>query len=240
MANIELLNNQKHKDLRVLSQRFSSVGCDVGNPMIMPSEFTQVQREYPILFRKDSETGQFYSTAMLGFASDENLFLSDGKWQSDCIPLTLRRGPFLIGFQEQKQDEKVVKVPVIYVDVDDPRISQDQGEPIFTESGDRGTYMEKISNVLMDIHQGVEASKEMISAFTDLNLIEPVSLGVELKNGENIKVAGIYTINEETLSKLEGAALEKLNNTGFLRSAFCVVNSLDNFKKLIDIRNSLL
>ena len=241
MPTIELLNNKKHKKLR-LRQQILTAECELGSAMIMPNEFVSIQREYPILFRKDPETGQFYPFAMLGFLQDENLFFNDGRWQSTYVPLILRRGPFLIGFQSQAADIKtpIIKVPVIYVDVDDNRISTTEGEPVFSDDGERSSLMGSISQVLMDIHQGCEESKKMIAAFSELNLIVPVNLSVNLNNGENIKLTGMYTINDETLSKLRGQDLEKLHASGFLHYAYCIVNSLDNFKHLIALKNNLV
>lgn len=240
MANIELLNNNKHKNIRILSVAFPSVQSNIHRAMIMPEEFSLVQREYPIVFCKDPETGQFYSTAILGFSAEENLFVSAGQWVSQYIPLTLRKGPFLIGFQEQEHNGVRNNVPVIYIDLDHPTISQSEGELIFEETGERSLYMDEISHTLMSIHEGAQRSKAMIAAFTDLSLIEPVSLNVEFNNGEKINLGGIYTINEQTLIALTGDNLESLNKNGFLKNAFCVVNSLENFKKMIDIKNNLL
>lgn len=239
MPTVELLNNKKHKELRLRQQLLTSE-CALGSTMIMPSEFVSVQREYPILFRKDSTTGQFYPSAMLGFSQHENLFFSNDRWQSTYVPLILRRGPFLIGFQNQQRELDREKVPVIYVDVDDERISTTDGELVFAEDGERSALMCSISQVLMEIHQGCEESKEMIDIFSELNLIEPVNLSVSLHNGEYIKLSGMYTINNETLSTLRGHHLEKIHASGFLRYAYCIVNSLDNFKHLISLKNDLV
>ena len=67
-----------------------------------------------------------------------------------------------------------------------------------------------------------------------------MNLSVTLDNGEHIKLAGLYTINDETLSMLRGQDLEKLHMSGFLRYAYCIVNSLDNFKHLISLKNNLV
>lgn len=49
MSTIELLNNKKHKNIR-LRQHTLTAECELGSAMIMPNEFVSVQREYPILF----------------------------------------------------------------------------------------------------------------------------------------------------------------------------------------------
>ena len=62
-----MLNNVAHKDLRVIhrgtarSSATTSARCSS-----FPTEFADVQREYPIFFRKDPATGEFQSVALLG------------------------------------------------------------------------------------------------------------------------------------------------------------------------------
>jgi hypothetical protein len=51
---------------------------------------------------------------------------------------------------------------------------------------------------------------------------------------------GFYTINQDRLAQLDGEALEKLNRAGFLQGAFLVVASLNNVKKLIDMKKRRL
>lgn len=239
MPNIELLNNHKHKQLRVDTAKFYEHGCQVGNAMIMPSEFSKVQREYPIFFRKDPKTGQFYSSCLLGFAADENLFLKDNVWLSNYMPLVLARGPFLIGYQEQEENGARIKAPVVHIDMDDPRINDREGEPIFTDEGEHSPYISQVANLLMGIHQGVEDNKTMIALFMEFKLIESVNMEIELNNGQKIQLSGIYTINEETLAKLDSHALVTLNESGYLRHAFSVVNSMDSVQTLINHKNAL-
>ena len=72
-----MLNNIAHKDLRVITRHAAEFGDNVGTVMTFPTEFADLQREYPIFFRKDANTGEFTSIALLGFAQDENLFLDE-------------------------------------------------------------------------------------------------------------------------------------------------------------------
>ena len=99
-----MLNNIAHKDLRVITRYGAEFGDNVGTVMTVPTEFADVQREYPIFFRKDANTGEFMSVALLGFSKDENLFLDErGGWNAAYVPGIIARGPFLIGFQERQE-----------------------------------------------------------------------------------------------------------------------------------------
>jgi hypothetical protein len=94
--------------------------------LIFPTEFAYAQREYPILFRRDS-SGNLQAVALLGLDKDENLYLDDNGWNARYIPAVQQRGPFLIGFRNREVDGDVVREPVIHVDLDHPRISQTEG-----------------------------------------------------------------------------------------------------------------
>jgi hypothetical protein len=46
----------------------------------------------------------------------------------------------------------------------------------------------------------------------------------------------LHTINQQKVSALDGASLEKLNRAGFLQGAFLVMASMNNVKRLIAIK----
>jgi hypothetical protein len=124
--------------------------------------------------------------------------------------------------------------------MDSPRVNEHEGQPVFLEFGGNTRYLEDINRVLQGIYQGVAVSDEMFAAYTELELIEPVVLEVKLNNGEVHRMNGNYTISREKLLSLSPKNLEKLNKAGFLEGAFLVINSLNNMKNLIDIKNSRL
>jgi hypothetical protein len=227
MAKHALLNNVAHKNLRVITRHSAALGDDVSSVVTLPTEWGDVQREYPILFRKDAATGDFISVALLGFGERENLFLDESGWNASYIPGIVARGPFLIGFQREE--------PVIHVDLDHPRISTTEGEPVFLPNGGNTRYLERIASILDGIRAGIEASQAIFAAFAALELIEPIKLQIEISAEEQHNLLGYFTINEEKLANLPGEQLERLNRAGFLQGAFLVVASLNNVKKLIDM-----
>lgn len=232
-----MLNNVTHKDLRVITRHGAEFGDNVGSVLTFPTEYGDIQREYPIFFRKDPQSGEFQSIALLGFQQDENLFLDDSGWNAAYIPAILARGPFLIGFQNQDRDGELRKEPVIHVDLDNPRISTTEGEPVFLPQGGNSRYLERIGTTLQGIHQGLAVSKAMFAAFLELELIEPVNVEIKFNAEEQFNLRGLYTISEEKLARLDGESLFKLNTAGFLQGAFLVVASLNNVKKLIDMKH---
>jgi len=232
-----LLNNVTHQDLRVITRHAAEFGDNLGSVMTFPTEYGDIQREYPIFFRKDATTGEFLSIALLGFGKDENLFLDETGWHASYVPGVIARGPFLIGFQEQQIDGDTRREPVIHVDMDNPRISSTEGEPVFLPQGGNSRYLERVAAILKGIHEGIAVSKAMFAAFTALELIEPVKVQVEFNTEERYDLLGLYTISEPKLHALDGAALVRLNQAGFLQGAFLAIASLNNMKKLIDMKH---
>jgi SapC len=233
MAQPVVLNNVAHKDMRVITRHGADLGDSVASVITFPTEYGDVQREYPIFFQKDANTGEFFSIALLGFQKGENLFLDENGWQARYIPAVVARGPFLIGFQERDSQRE----PVIHVDLDDPRISQSEGEPVFLPQGGNSRYLERIATILKGIHEGMAFSRDMFAAFMALGLIETVKVEIKLNPEEHYDLVGLYTISEEKLRALDGESLVRLNKPGFLQGACLVIASLNNMKTLIDMKH---
>ena len=232
-----LLNNITHKDLKVITDYSANYGDNVSVVVTFPTEYADIQREYPILFRRDAASGEVQSVALLGFEKHENLFLNEGGWSASYVPGIIARGPFLIGFQEQEIDGDIRKEAVIHVDMDSPRISHTYGEPVFLPHGGNTEYLERVAGILNGIHEGMAISKLMFQAYEAFELIEPVSLEILLSSERVYNLNGYYTISREKLSILNGEQLATLNKAGFLEGAFLVMASLTNVKKLIDLKN---
>lgn len=233
MTRHALLNNVTHKALRVITRYGAEFGDDIGSVRTFPTEFAEMQREYPIFFRRDSVTGQYESVALLGLEKGENLFLESGRWNASYVPGMIARGPFLIGFQRQEVDGEQREEPVIHVDLDHPHVSQTEGTPVFMPHGGNSAYLDHIATVLRGIRDGVEVGKAMVTAFSTMNLIEPVKLDIKLDEVHGYSIVGMHTISRERLGALDAASLESLNRTGFLEGAFLVAASINNVRSLM-------
>lgn len=239
MANNVLLNNVSHQHLKVITHFGAEFGNNVGSVMAFPTEFIELQKEYPILFRRNPETQKFHSIALLGLSDSENLFLNPNigsGWDANYIPAIVAKGPFLIGFQSQDLSNN--KTAVIHIDLDHVRVNEKDGYPLFLEHGGNSPYLEHIAKILNLIHQGMVVQDVMFDMFSEFDLLEPIDIDINLTIGEKHKLIGNYTINEEKLATLSGDKLEKLNKMGFLPLAYAAIASLTNIRKLTDIKNS--
>lgn len=237
MTNHVLLDNITHKDLKVRTTYSKAQGHDVSLTRAFPVEFSQLQSEYPIFFTKNADTGQFEPVVMLGFSENENLYLNNRGWNANYVPLSIRRQPFLIGFQENIDAGIPSQDPVVHIDIDHSSISRTEGEPVFLEHGGASPFLENITSVLMTIHQGHEDNSAFCQTLVGLDLIESLSMKIEFNDGSKHNLAGLYTINEEKLNTLNANALELLHSKGYLQHIYMALASLPNVNKLINIKN---
>lgn len=232
-----LLNNVDHKDLKVITRYSEEYGNNVHAVPTFPTEYGDIQREYPILFQKSAGSDSYQSVALLGLEEGENLFLGDGRWNAPYVPGIVARGPFLIGFQEQEIDGDVRKEPVIHVDLDDPRVNEAEGEAVFLEHGGNTPYLQRIASILSGIQDGMALSAAMFGAFDAHGLIEPANIEIDVHSDVRYVLKGFYTISQDKLAQLDGDALHELNKAGFLQGAFLAVASLNNVRKLVDMKS---
>lgn len=235
-----LLDNVTHKDLRVIRDYAKVPGYDVNVARVFPSEFIQLQTEYPLFFIRNKEEGGFEPVALLGFGDKENLFLDQNGWDAGYVPLSIERQPFLIGFQEQVVDGVPTEAPVVHIDLDHPAVSDSEGERVFLPHGGESPLLERISSVLMTIHRGHAAAKSLSEMLVGLELIESLTLGAELQDGSRESLKGLYTINEDKLQNLNASALEALHRKGHLRDVYMMLASLPNVSRLIERKNRRL
>ncbi|WP_077338498.1 SapC family protein [Pseudocolwellia agarivorans] len=238
MANHVLLNNIEHKNLKINAERSAVMGDNVWYAQTFPMEFRSAQAHYPILFQKDSNTGQFMPVTLFGFQNDDNLFLKEGKWDATYIPLSMQRLPFYIGQQNVVKDGVTEEERVITIDLDSPKVNTEQGIDLFLEYGGNSDYLEHIANVLETLHLGLQENNDFIEAMVTCELLESVTLDIELNDGSKNQLMGFYTINEDNLNNLPQDKLIRLHNAGFLQAIYMVIASQVHIHDLVARKNA--
>jgi len=237
MASPVLLNNVDHRDVRVRTGHSPEYGDAINMVRVFPTEYEELQREYPILIRRDAD-GRFHTAVLLGLDPDENLFLGSGGWQGRTVPALMQRGPFSIGVPAPGADGAPVGEPMIHIDLDHPRVSRSEGQPVFLPQGGNSPYLDHMAGVLRNIFTGIEVDKTIFDAFDEYALIEPIQIEIKLNESRQYNVPDCYTISLERLMQLDGAALEKLHRADYFRAAVWLASSLRNVGRLIDLKNA--
>ena len=235
MSRYEVLNSEKHRQLRIKTGYGPALGDAVMYAMTYPMEFRDIQSCYPILFTKDTNTGGFFAAALLGFERDQNLFLRDDDWEAAYVPALVQRQPFLIA----KGGKDDTKPPVVSVDLDHPRVTEDEGEALFDAGGEPSEFLKQKIALLDKLHRGLQHSSGFIDTLLQHELLEQITLDIAFNDGNKKTLQGFYCIAEERLYQLKGDVLESLNQAGYLQPVFMAVASLSRVRDLIERRNRL-
>ena len=239
MTNFVLLDPKEHANLKVITERSAQYGDNVKYTMTFPFEFRNIQSCYPIFFQKDAESGKFFPLALFGFDNDENLFLSDSGWNAPYVPIMIKRQPFLIGFQSDP-DNPEAKKAMVSIDLDNPRVSESEGEVLFPEQGGTSEFLQKTTGNLELIHQANAHSEKFVNALIEHDLLESFTLEITLNDGSGNQLLGFYTINEDSLRQLSGPVLASFNEQGFLQPIFMVLASHSCIGSLVNLKNAKL
>ncbi len=235
MSNVVLLDNVEHHGLKVNIERGGVFGGNVNQALVFPNEFRDLQREYPIVFRKDAE-GQYQAVVLLGFDRDENLFLKGTEWDANYIPAVLARGPFSIVVQRSMDDASGDDAR-IQIDLDNAAVNKEEGFPLFLPKGGQAPYLSHMVNVLRTLHDGVGIAQAFFGALVELDLIEPLTLEIKTSETKQYTVPEVFSISEEKFQNLPAEALDRLHKSGLLAVCYWVLASFDNIRSLVDRKN---
>ena len=226
------LDNNTHRDLRVVTTRGAAWGDDLMTSPVFVSEFRNVQAYYPIVFQPADNGPGMQPVALLGLRYGENLFLGAHGWDAAYIPLAFERGPFMIG----RAGDQLM----IHVDMDSPRIGRGEGEAAFLPHGATTEYLERVNTVLAAIHHGVETMPAFVAALLRHELLESFVLDIAAADGSQNRLAGFHTIHEERLAALSTEALAELHAAGYLAAIYMVLASISHMRDLVDRYNKRL
>jgi hypothetical protein len=223
------INNIDHADLRVSPRAGTACNDAANQALVFPAEFEELQREFAIVFRRRDEGLQAY--ALLGLDRDENLFLTDDRWTSRYVPASHRRGPFSIGMTRSAPDD--VDEAMLQVDLDDPRVGDPAGLPLFLEHGGNTPYLDHVTGVLRLLYEGMDTAPAAYAALDEAGLLAPVTLTIDVSDERRYTVPDVLVVDLEQLAALSGAPLEQLHRSGILRLAILAASSLGNIQQLI-------
>jgi len=220
MPTIELLDPRTHNHLRLRAAAAEPPHF----VQIVAGEFAAAAACCPILFTKETASGDFFAGAMFGFKPGENL-LGPVEEGGGFNPLMLQREGFFISEQN------------IAIDREHARFSETEGEPLFDGAQQPGDGLRAIQRTLGSIHQGIEQTRAFIAALLELKLIESIDIALSFDGGERLTLQGLYTVSLDRLRDVDDAAALRLFRAGHMQLAYTMAGSLKQVPRLARLRN---
>jgi hypothetical protein len=239
LLNLVALDNQVHRNLRVVTTRACPGHAAVNAVSVIPREFPWLVAHYPIFFAKSSETGQFEPAVLLGFHPQENLFLKDGKWDAAYVPLQIQREPFSL-IPRRGAPAAGQGTLDVAIDMNSPQLQPEEGERVFLDDGQPSKYLRDVTSMLTALVGGSKEAYAFTGRLAELNLIESVRIEIEFVNGSDTKLQGLFRISAPALKALPAAQLADLRDRDYLEFLYFQMASLSQMPALIARENDRL
>jgi len=228
MSKITPLNNKLHALTKITaSSDYSRFKTQHLIP-IVAQDFTAIATEFPIVFVKNSETGQFLPVAMMGIKNGINLYCQEKIWSAAVAPLGFNNAPFSLIKKNADSDEVIV-----CIDEESALVSTNGGEALFDELGEQTDYLKQRSQAVLKVAEFTQQIQAISQFFSEKNLLISRQLTVKLENEDApFTINGVYLIDEKALNELPSDEFEQLRKQGLLPLIYAHLTSLQQISRL--------
>jgi hypothetical protein len=226
------LDSVKHKNLRInVDRNYSHVSHQNMTPLLA-SEFLSASTNFPIVFVKQPDTGQFKSVGLLGLDAGENLVFSNNKVRSNYIPVNIRRYPFAAGAKTADESEMV-----LCIDENSVLLNEKEGVEIFDENGAPSKSTQQATTMLTDILAKDAATDIFIAFLVEHDLLQPAEVKLTLGEEGGRQLNGLYKVDEEALNELSDDEVLTLYKRKYFAAIYAHLASLSQFKRLLQLKS---
>lgn len=220
------INDKKHAKTRItISSDFRHLADQQLVPITL-HEFPQAATEFPIIFVKNSDSGQFQPVVMMGLKSNHNLYCQTEEWHSNFTPGHMRYYPFSLGIDEKN------KQAFVCINEDSGRLSETEGNALFDEDGQQSEYLKGITKSLDEYVQQSQITQNIIKLLVEHDLLSSMNLSLTVKKGDDININGIYAIDLQKLEALSDEDFLMIKSKGLLPALYAHHGSLNQVPRL--------
>jgi len=227
MAKVELLNNEKHRNIKIKTNRDVS---DLKEQSILPlvlGEFPHAAIEFPICFIKNNQTDDLQVVALMGIESKENLFVKDGSWDSAYMPARYTHRPF--GLLQNPEDKANYGIAV---DFDSELVNEEEGVALFDENGNETEFLVKQKEAMGTYLEQEHLTRSFTKELNDKGYLTQRQINVTV-NEQKYNVDGVYIIDEKKIEELSDEDFLDLRKRGLLTPIYTHLLSMRQMNNLI-------
>lgn len=222
-----VLDKNTHKELKVLPLDNLNFAKNSTFIPIVVQEVGQVGATFPVVFTGD-ETPTLIS--LVGFNTDSLAINNDGKWISNYVPSFLRRYPFSIASNPEKNEQKI-----ILIDEASSFVSYDEGESLFTPEGEQSEVLQNAMRYLEAHEQQSDITKNVMQVIAQSGILEEREIAVGEGDEKQVLVNGFKVVDREKLNALSDDILADWVRKGIITFIDEHLKSLNNIETLFKI-----
>ncbi|PWJ20245.1 SapC family protein [Jannaschia seohaensis] len=189
-------------------------------------EFPIAGRDHPIVFVEGE--GGLTPLALLGLTEKENLSVEpDGSWSGGYIPAFVRRYPFVLAKDAEKDSY------TLCIDEASPACNTDgKGQPLFGPDGEQSDYLKRQLALSREWERVRAATVAFCERLSDLDLLTKQRVSVTDSAGRTSLAGGFSAVDRERLKGLSDETLGELMRAGYLEAIMAHLFSLNGLEAL--------
>lgn len=195
-------------------------------------EFVRASSEFPLVFVKDSETGQFRAVLLTGLVPGENLY-ANAQVSANYLPQAVQNYPLLLVADPAQPDQFSIGLNTAAANV-----QLTEGEALF-DAGQETPYLTRRKQQLLQSFEQLQVTAGFIDLLQQHDLLQAQGFQFDLK-GQQHQLNGIYIINEARLNQLPAEVFADLRQRGFLPAIYAQLTSLHQLNRLAMLKISQL
>jgi hypothetical protein len=164
----------------------------------------------------------------MGLREGMNLYCQTEQWQAQVIPVSFNNLPFGIARVDPEGEQFAVMI-----DEDSSLLSEDKGERLFKEDGQRTEYFDRRVEAIVNVAQQTLNTQAICKHLAEKELFMTQQL--QLRHRPDVpsyNIDGIYTVNEEALNALSDEDYLELRKRGLLGMIYAHLSSLQQFRRI--------
>lgn len=229
MADIQAINSKTHSTTKVKDNATLEQSKNRHFAPLVVQEFVAASQEFPIVFVKDTDTGQFKAIALLGLKPEQNLFYSADAWQATYKPEALTLFPFLLNQIEAEQQS------ILCVDQSSALVNDVAGNALFDDSGKQTPWLTEQGEKVVQYVEKTFSTRHFIQMLIDHDLLSAQTLNLKLEGESEYSLNGLYAIDEKKLNALSDESFAKIRKTGALTAIYASLFSMQRIHRLASL-----
>jgi hypothetical protein len=233
MSEPVLLSFEKHGKLRLGEEKdFTQFKSQHLVPVVF-QEFYALATQFPLIFVRNSNTGDFVPAALMGLSKGKNLFCQQPQWQAAFVPTSFTLAPLSVHRLQPDSNEAVIAI-----DEKSNLLSESVGEPLFQADGDYTAYLQKrIDHVVNVTRQSLQALA-LCRFLAEKKLFRSRTLNFQYSDtSPKYELEGVFVIDEEALEKLGDEEFLELRRRGLLPLIYSHLTSLHQLSRLLRLQH---
>jgi hypothetical protein len=220
------LNQEQHKDLKILQKFSTEILNDRHIAPLMLQEFTATAAYFPIFFLKAQDAEVYSPVAVFGLKDGQNLFMKDGQWEGQYLPAGIRAYPFTLA---QASEEQLV----LCVNEKADNVSTTEGQALFTADGKPTEFLDGLNTFFKDYIDANGVSRNIMAQLAEMGLFRADGLQYRDAAGNERRLNGFYVIDREKFENLTDEQFLAVRKFGVLPAIYAHFMSLDRIGALI-------